>query len=253
MTPQPNNPDNPFQKALANYHKPTEKERWQKQAANNVAPHLPQAQPEHQESRETATEYCARCDSYKRKDGTIVEYIDRPGCGDNHDFVKRSTPPPQPVKPKCITCGREGHGACGGLGPVPKQSNPKPLSTTPIESDPVNAWMLANGWDWIPIKSNGAGGYWNKENPDNTHMSLTSLTAAEMYRMSEVRVAEALKRTFWITDGPKEDRMTRKLKGPFTSVGDASLARAILEDQPGDRTYWIQQLAATNPRKEIEG
>lgn len=61
-------------------------------------------------------------------------------------------------------------------------------------------------------------------------------------------VGEAEKQTWWITDGPKDDSLTQKIKGPFTTLNDASMARAILEDNHSNRTYWLQQYPAALPK-----
>lgn len=219
-----------------------------------------------QESRETATEYCARCDSYKRKDGTIVEYIDRPGCGDNHDFVKRSTPPPQPANPlpsgaerteaftpdDVVLCKHCGFAAWRHANPDHPCKKWEPTPTTPIETDPVNAWMLANGWEWLPEEQQ-----WYRVFPHKgrdfhgtRRQYVWPELAAEMYRMSEVRARDARIEENRLWNLRANSIMSRSIM----AVSFLDRIGGLEDNNPGYADYYFKeerdQLAATNPRKE---
>ncbi len=61
----------------------------------------------------------------------------------------------------------------------------------PIDHKAVNQWMLANGWEWVDDFSNlskTVPGHWFK--PE--HRFVSQDLAAEMYRMADRRVEEAV-------------------------------------------------------------
>lgn len=122
---------------------------------------------------------------------------------------------------------------------------------TPTNPNPVNAWMLANGFEQVPHVIRD-GYVWAKhvdESPQHltngkSYWMLTANQAAEMYRMSEVRVDEAI-------DQARRHLYTasqvRQALGKVLGSKTAPKYVQAITDDVGEE---LTQLAATNPRKE---